>query len=151
MFKAIITHTFPTHYEGGLISFSPTRYWIKPAKGRAFVFSGTTVYYGYESALGHTLSKSTRQHLDPQQRKNDEATFMTTSARVADALPLSSGNQQQAEYLESYMRPNVGNQDPRRVRDLVFVVHGIGQGVCSAVSSICWRYSRYYWLACFSI
>ena len=74
---------------------------------------------------------------------------MTTSAGVADALPPSSGNQQEAEYLESYMETkdskpsHVGDQDPRRVTDLVLVVHGIGQGVCNAVSSIYWRYSPY--------
>lgn len=62
---------------------------------------------------------------------------MTTTLSVADVLSPSCGVQQEAEHLDGHTETEPGKRShvegPRRVTDLVLVVHGIGQGVCIVV------------------
>jgi hypothetical protein len=107
------------------------------------------VYYGYDTARARALSKSSPQKFNTPQGKQEDAAIMRDSLGVAiDIHRPSSTNMLAAEYSEIHSntaddkRLLVESDGPKRVTDLVLVVHGIGQGVCYANSSYCWPYSQ---------
>ncbi|KAF8508209.1 DDHD domain-containing protein [Gautieria morchelliformis] len=118
------------------------------AKTGAFTFSGTPVFYGYDTALARTLSKSSPQNSRPLQGKQEEAAAVRNSLGAAiDIHPPSSANMSAPEYSEIHSntadgkRLLVEDNGPQRVTDLVLVVHGIGQGLASQYESWSFLYA----------
>lgn len=121
-----------THSSGITNSFFGSR--RKPTKTRAFTFSGTTVYYGYDAALAR-MQMSAIQISKPQHVIKDQATDLTSTSGVAVDVHLpTTASEDGAEFLKSHIDKDkepshTGEEGVKRVTDLVLIVHGIGQGV----------------------
>lgn len=89
---------------------------------------GTLVYYGFDAAIAsHAPRHLTSSHTD-----DIKASALTNTMGISmkEDLNLNETHFVSSEY--SKLSKHVGDEGPRKVTDLVLIVHGIGQGVCFA-------------------
>lgn len=119
-----------------MTSFTSSFFSTRSSQSKNLPFSGPTVYYGYDSALAAREFKIKRPSPRASMDKDSEAVLANTvgvsSQFVADKagpIPMRS-----AEQVAAKASVSVGDSGPKNVTDLVLIVHGIGQAVCSEIT-----------------
>ncbi|GJJ15605.1 hypothetical protein Clacol_009883 [Clathrus columnatus] len=133
-FTAILT-------TGGTTSFTSSIFSTKSSlQSKILPFLGITVYYGYDSALAARESKSKKSSPRNSLDKDSEDTCINAveipSTATDKMLPMPS-----SERINTKLPNSVGDSGPKKVTDLVLIVHGIGQALALQYESWSFLYA----------
>ncbi|KIJ54720.1 hypothetical protein M422DRAFT_41955 [Sphaerobolus stellatus SS14] len=113
----------------------------RPAKHNAIPFTGTLVYYGYDTAVKAHAHVPKAPVSPPKEFSKEEAAALTNTLGLGiEEDPKTS----RPESTKPKRSSRVGDEGRGKVTDLILVVHGIGQGLVSQYESWSFLYAVNY-------